>query len=122
MAWNVLALKNSVPMNWMAALHHDASLKRRCCRSVPSRSSSAAATVKNTEPTKNTMLSAPWPTSWTNPGNGPMRKQADPIAKPAAIQPSQSTRASGRGPAWSAWPITPPTLGPVVRLRVTQFG
>jgi hypothetical protein len=36
--------------------------------------------VKKIEPTKKTIPSAPDPTSCSNPGNGPMKKQVEPIA------------------------------------------
>jgi hypothetical protein len=57
------------------------------------------------EPAKKTTPSAPDPTSCTNPGNGPMKKQADPMAKPAAIHRSHAARATGRGAPASEWPI-----------------
>jgi hypothetical protein len=50
-----------------------------------SRHWSAAAEVKKTEPTKNTIPSTPDPTSSTNPGNGAIRKQLDPTAKRTPI-------------------------------------
>jgi hypothetical protein len=105
-ALNVLTLKSTVPTNWIAALHHDAPANRRWARSVPSRSSAAAAEVKKIEPAKKTAASVPSPTSWTKPGNGPTKKHTEPIAKPAAIQRSQSTVASGRRTGASAWLIT----------------
>jgi hypothetical protein len=46
---------------------------------------SAAADVKKTDPTKKTSASVPDPTSSTKPGNGPIRKQSDPIAKRTPI-------------------------------------
>ena len=46
---------------------------------------SVAAEVKKIDPTKNTMPSTPEPTSCTKPGNGPIRKQADPKAKSTPI-------------------------------------
>ncbi len=61
--------------------------------------------VKKIEPAKKTTASAPTPTSSTNPGNGPMKKQSEPTAKPTAIARSQATRVAGRGPIASAWPI-----------------
>ena len=85
----------------MAALHHEGSRPQRRPRlRVPSRSSRAAASVKNTEPAKKTTPSAPAPTSWTKPGKGPMKKQADPAANPTAIR-SQAAAwpAAGRRPA-----------------------
>jgi hypothetical protein len=45
---------------------------------------------------KKTRPSAPGPTSCTNPGNGPIKKHADPTAKPPAIQRSQAALSSGR--------------------------
>ena len=101
-AANVLRLKKRVPANCTAALHHDASAAHRPSRTVDSRSSSPAARVKQTEPAKNTTPSAPAPTSCTNPGKGPTRKQAEPTAKPMAIQRSQATRAAWRGANASA--------------------
>ena len=91
MASKVLRLNSRVPANWTAALHQDGFDAQRPRRSVASRSSSPAASVKNTEPAKKTTPSAPAPTSWTKPGNGPMKKHAEPIAKPIAIQRSQTT-------------------------------
>lgn len=102
MASKVLTLKWRVPTNCTAALHHEASANRRSSLSVVSRSSKPAASVKNTEPAKNTTPSAPWPTSWTTPGKGPMKKQAEPIAKPAAIQRSHPSRAADLGARASA--------------------
>jgi hypothetical protein len=58
--------------------------------------------VKNTEPAKKTTPSAPAPTSCTNPGNGPMKKQADPTANATAIERSQATRVDGLGAKASA--------------------
>ena len=49
--------------------------------------------MKKIEPAKKTTPSAPGPTSCTNPGNGPMKKHADPMAKPTAIQRSQAVLA-----------------------------
>jgi hypothetical protein len=70
MASNVSTLKSRVPTNWIAALHQEGPEAQRPKRSVPSRSSRPAASVKNTEPAKNTTPSAPAPTSWTKPGKG----------------------------------------------------
>jgi hypothetical protein len=97
MASNVLTLNSSVPTNWTKALHQVASWPQRRPRlTVTSRSSRLAAKVKNTAP------SAPDPTSSTKPGNGPMRKQADPMAKPSAMARSQAARVAGRGDSASA--------------------
>jgi hypothetical protein len=41
------------------------------------------------EPTKNVTASVLSPTRLTNPGNGPMRKHVDPLAKKSAIQRSR---------------------------------
>ena len=82
----MLRLNSKVPANCTAALHQDGSVAQRPKRRVDSLSSSSAASVKNTEPAKNTTPSAPAPTSWTNPGNGPTKKQAAPTANPMAIQ------------------------------------
>lgn len=105
MASSVLMLNRRVPTNWTAALHHEGSAAHRPSLNVESRSSSSAASVKNTEPAKNTAPSAPAPTSWTNPGKGPMKKQAEPTAKPIAIQQSQAARAAIRGAKARARPI-----------------
>jgi hypothetical protein len=63
MARNVLTLNSRVPTNWTAALHHEGSAAHRPSLNVDSRTSSSAASVKNTEPAKNTAPSAPAPTS-----------------------------------------------------------
>jgi len=99
-------LNSKVPTNWIAALHQDGSAPQRLPRlSVASRTSRPAASVKKIEPAKKTTPSAPGPTSCTKPGNGPMKKQADPTAKPAAIQRSQTALANGRCATVSEWPI-----------------
>jgi hypothetical protein len=60
---------------------------------------SVAAEVKKIDPTKNTMPSTPEPTSCTKPGNGPIRKQADPKAKSTPIH--HDTRSgTHQTPAW----------------------
>ena len=62
MASYVSTLKSSVPANWIAALHHEASAPQRTPRrSVAWRSSSPAANVKKSEPTKKITASAPTP-------------------------------------------------------------
>src|SRR4051812_36865226 len=76
----VLRLKNSVPPNWITPAHQFS----RSDRGVPS-AWSAAALVKNSEPTKKTAASATAPTRCTKPGNGPTTKQAEPIANSSPI-------------------------------------
>src|SRR5262245_59643496 len=80
-------LKKSVPADWTSADHHAAlppsgvwrwGHANQLCRNPPA--------VKSTEPAKNVTPSADSPTSWTYPGNGPMRKQVAPRAKQSAIQ------------------------------------
>ena len=100
----MLKLKNSVPANWIAADHQVASRSGRSA--VAWTSSSPAAAVKNSEPTKKTHASARAPTSWTKPGKGPTKKQSDPTAKPAATQRSDTGWSACRGAWTSAWPIT----------------
>ena len=56
---------------------------------VASRSSRPAARVKKIGAREEDNTVGPGPTSCTKPGNGPMKKQADPTAKPAAIKRSQ---------------------------------
>ena len=99
-------MKNSVPANWIAALHQPASLVRGpgtrldvCQSSVP------AAAVKKIEPTKKTAASAPSPTSWAKPGNGPTKKQSDPIAKPIGDPPVPDDRHRMRMPAVAGEPV-----------------
>ena len=41
--------------------------------------------MKNSEPTKKTVPSAAEPTSCTNPGNGPTKKQSEPIENSTPI-------------------------------------
>ena len=61
--------------------------------------------MKKIEPAKKTTPSAPGPTNWTNPGNGPMKKHRDPTANPAAIQRSQAALSIARCATASEWPI-----------------
>ncbi len=95
-ASNVSTLNHRVPTNWIAALHHAPSRPKRAPRrSVAWRSSSAAASVKKIDPRKKRTASGPEPMSWTTPGNGPMRKQTEPIPNPAAIGRSHPASAPG---------------------------
>lgn len=55
------------------------------CALIVSSHSNAAAEVKKIEPTKNTIPSTWEPTTSTNPGNGPMKKQVDPNANRTPI-------------------------------------
>jgi hypothetical protein len=85
--WYVVTLKNSVPADWTIAAHQAArppSWERRSGQA--SQLCSAPPSVNRIEPTKNVTPSAEAPTSCTYPGNGPIRKHADPRAKKSAIQ------------------------------------
>ena len=59
-AMNVVTLKNSVPSDWVVAVHH-AALPRSCQQSEVW---SAPPIVNRIEPTKNVIASASAPTSW----------------------------------------------------------
>src|SRR6185312_8259823 len=77
-AWNVLTLKNSVPTSCTRHAHRS--------RPPPLCSVwSSAADVKKSEPAKKTAASTSEPTSSTKPGNGPTRKQAEPMANSTPI-------------------------------------
>ena len=102
-ASNVLLLKRNVPTSCVRLLQQSIRFgsKRIPKRRRPwppgpwsaftvSRYWSAAAVVKKIEPTKKTPASAADPISSTSPGNGPTRKQVEPIAKSTPIH--QETR------------------------------
>ena len=91
-------LKSSVPTSWIPLAHQsirwgsNARSRNRSRRAsgpgsalIVSSHWSAAAEVKKIEPTKKTSPSAPEPTSSTNPGNGPRKKQVDPMANRTPI-------------------------------------
>src|SRR6478609_10551245 len=95
-ARNVVTLKKSVPSDWMTAAHHadrpgPGSDRRRAAVQV----CSPPPTVKSTEPTKKVAASATGPTRLRYPGNGPIRKQAEPAANAHAMARSRvDTRTS----------------------------
>ena len=65
--------------------------------------------MKKTEPTKNTVPSAAEPTSCTNPGNGPTKKQSDPIANRIPIHHAGVPRPRELD-GWSAIYLAPVSL------------
>ena len=107
-------LKKIVPTSWIRVAHQSIrpgsnviSRIRLVRRPAGSRSALAAsrycnraAEVKKTEPAKNTVPSAAEPTRPAKPGNGPRRKQTDPIANRTPIHheawPGAHQRRRGR--------------------------
>src|SRR4051794_28712988 len=85
-------------MNWIALAHQ--SVLRRPARS-DWRSWRAAADVKKIDPTKNTRASTVEPTHSTNPGNGPTKKHAEPMANSTPIH-HPARRGAHQAPTYGA--------------------
>jgi hypothetical protein len=88
-------LKKSVPADWTTAARHAARPppgRRRAGRLSDVCTSPPA--VKRIEPMKKVTASASAPTSSAYPGNGPIRKHADPAPKSSPIQRSRLMRPS----------------------------
>src|SRR3954452_15278031 len=97
MAWNVEMLKNSVPADWMIAAHQAARPAGPSRRSVAdSQVCSAPPAVKKSDPTKNVTAVTVAPTRLSYPGNGPIRKHAEPTANAHAIRRSRDARPDTR--------------------------
>jgi hypothetical protein len=71
---------------------------------------------------KNTQASSRSPTSCRKPGNGPTKKQTEPIANPAATQRSDTGWCACRGTLTSACPIIATTVARRLPQGITRFG
>src|SRR4051794_36978431 len=86
-------LKNRVPADCVIAAHQAARPAGRVCRSAAdSQVCTAPPAVNSSEPTKKVTASTVEPTRSTYPGNGPMRKHAEPSPNAQAMRRSGDAR------------------------------